>query len=85
MIEIYALWVGIAGLLLLLVAFVLEHMKQYRKDTFIFNSLNLAGSLMLGFYAWDIGSLVFLTLELVWAFAALYFLIKVIRKRRQGK
>jgi len=81
----YAFWAGAAGLAILLAAFFLEQRRKFRRDTLHFNSMNFIGSALLAAYAYYIGSVVFLVLELVWALSALYFIVKALGKRGQAQ
>lgn len=71
----FAETLGFFGLALLLLAFVLNHFKKIRRFTFFYNFLNLVGSLMLAYYAYDIGATVFFWLEIIWAGFAVYYLV----------
>lgn len=62
--------VGTAGMVLLLVAFVLNLTGRTEEDTVLYNGLNLIGALLLMVYAYWLASWPFLVLEAVWAAAA---------------
>lgn len=73
--------IGIVGLGLLIFAFILNHGKHKKRFTFTYNGLNFIGSLMLVYYAYTINSIVFIILNITWAFFALYFIVKQIKNR----
>ena len=68
--------IGIIGLVIILIAFALNHWKKVTVNGFRYNAGNFVGSIMLGTYANQIGSIPFLVLQFAWAGIALYFLIK---------
>ena len=70
--------IGIAGIALLLLAFVLEHRKGLQRKGLYFNILNFAGSELLALYAFEKSDIVFLVLNAVWAMIAAYFLLKIL-------
>ena len=71
--------VGICGLFLLLVAFVLNHKKKFKRFSYTYNGLNLIGASMLAYYAYDIRATVFLFLQIIWVIVAFYFIVKKVR------
>jgi hypothetical protein len=62
--------VGTGGMVLLLVAFVLNLTGRTEEDTVLYNALNLLGAVLLIVYAYWLASWPFLVLETVWAAAA---------------
>lgn len=62
--------VGTGGMVLLLVAFVLNLTGRTEEDTVLYNALNLLGAVLLIVYAYWLASWPFLILEAVWAAAA---------------
>lgn len=62
--------VGTTGMVLLLVAFVLNLTGRTEEDTVLYNGLNLVGAALLIVYAYWLASYPFLVLEMVWAAAA---------------
>ncbi len=62
--------VGTTGMVLLLVAFVLNLTGRTEEDTVLYNGLNLVGAFLLIVYAYWLASWPFLILEAVWAAAA---------------
>lgn len=73
--------IGAIGLGLLIFAFILNHGKHKKRFTFTYNGLNFIGSLMLVYYAYTINSIVFIILNITWAFFALYFIVKRVKNR----
>ena len=73
--------IGMVGLGLLLLAFVINHGKHKKRFSFTYNSLNFIGSLMLVYYAYTINAIVFIILNIIWAFIALYFIAKKVKNR----
>ena len=75
--------VGVIGLILLLISFIFEEFTSLAPDSLVFNLLNIFGSIGLGFYAYTLGSIPFLILEVVWASVALWKLVLILEKRKQ--
>ena len=73
---------GIAGLVLLLIAFLAAETNRITARGYRFNATNAVGSALLGIYAWSLNSWIFVTLESVWAVAAIYFLIQHHQKKK---
>lgn len=67
---------GAFGFVLLLAAFFLNLSKKIVRNTFVYNGLNFVGSMILLYYAYQIGSMVFVFLETAWAIISLVFLFK---------
>lgn len=76
---------GIAGLVLLLAAFLAAETGKITARGYRFNGANALGSALLGFYAWSLNSWIFVTLESVWVVAALYFLSQHHEKKKKEK
>lgn len=74
--------IGTIGLLFLLVAFVLNLLKVSESDTMTYNILNIAGCLLLTFYAIKLNSIPFLILESVWGLFAVYKLITLLLRNK---
>ncbi len=66
---------GIAGLVTLLIGFIIEHMSK-KKSRFYFNLLNFIGSCVLAAYAIMVWNIIFIILELLWAVFSLIYIIK---------
>lgn len=67
---------GGLGFVLLLIAFFMNLSKKIVRNTFVYNGLNFIGSLILLYYAYQIGSMLFVILEAVWAIISLVFLFR---------
>lgn len=67
--------IGTTGMLLLLVAFVLNLLKRVMQDSALYNILNIIGGGLLTYYAYSLNSIPFLILEVVWTLFATYKLI----------
>ena len=72
--------IGAAGLILLLLAFWLNHKKKFKRYTYAYNGLNLFGALLMAFYSYSIKANVYLALNIIWAFIGLYFIVKKLRE-----
>ena len=68
--------IGSFGFILILIAFFLNLSKKIIRNTFAFNGLNFFGSVILGYYAYAIGSQLFVAFQFVWASLSLYFLLR---------
>ncbi len=75
--------IGAIGLGILIFAFVLNHGKHKKRFTLTYNGLNFIGSLMLVYYAYAINSIIFIILNITWAFIALYFIVKKVKNQGQ--
>lgn len=73
--------VGIIGMLLILIAFILdEFILKNGADSIYYNLLNVFGSTLLIYYAHSLRAWPFLILNLVWFLAAAIKLIKVVQQ-----
>ncbi|MCK4967535.1 MAG: hypothetical protein KAS12_00645 [Candidatus Aenigmarchaeota archaeon] len=73
-----ALILGIAGMALILIAFVLDETDgPIDRDSISYNSLNIAGAFLLLYYAYAIDSIPFLILNAVWFLVATLKLVKL--------
>ena len=73
--------VGLAGVILILIAYFLLVMDKIDSHTYLYTILNLVGSLMIMYsllYAWNLSAFV---MELAWAAVSLYGICKVIKKK----
>jgi len=68
--------IGSFGFLMILIAFFLNLSKKIIRNTFAYNGLNFAGSMVMGYYAYAINSMLFVAFQLIWASISLYFLLK---------
>lgn len=62
-----------------MLAFYLNHLKKYRRATYVYNGLNLVGALLLTYYAFSINATVVIVLNTIWILIAAYFLLKIKR------
>ena len=71
--------IGIVGMLLILVAFVLEEFdRKFSQETISYNLCNIIGSAMLIYYGFVIKGWPFVFLNAVWCLAALVKLGKIL-------
>ena len=70
-------YIGAIGALLLLIAFVLLEFKKISRTTISFHLLNFIGAGLLLIYAYSIKSYIFIALNVIWAFVAIYEVIKI--------
>ena len=66
------LLIGTSGMLILLIAFILDLMDKLDDDTIASNALNAIGAGILIYYAYQLKSYPFLVLESVWMLSAAY-------------
>ena len=73
-----ALILGIVGMALILVAFILnETKKSVNTDTIGYNGINALGSLLLLYYAYSTNSMPFIVLNAVWFLVASLKIVKL--------
>ena len=70
---------SVAGAVLILVAYIGHQMKWIAVRSVLYNVLNMAGSIILGYVAWHPLQVGFVVLESVWAVVSLYALLQVYR------
>ena len=73
-------YIGALGAGMLLIAFVMLEFKKLSREKATFHLLNFVGSVLLFGYAYAIKNYVFIALNLVWAFVAIYEIQKIKRK-----
>ncbi len=84
MIIILDLAAGIAGMALVLLAFVMEEFyASWNHDTVRYNFVNILGSGLLVYYAFTLSSILFMILNGVWFLAALYKLTMIGFKKKK--
>jgi membrane glycosyltransferase len=83
--SIYIDIFGAFGLVMLLGAFIINHLKGIPRRTFIYNGLNFLGSGILTLYAYHIGSNVFMILNIFWVLISGYFVLDIYHKRHIKK
>ena len=71
----YSLIIGIVGILILLVGFIIEHIK-IKNYQLIFNVMNVIGSLFLAVYAIYKKDIIFIVLQFIWAGISIFYIIK---------
>lgn len=77
------LLVGLTGMTLILVAFILDEFYQkFDQNTPGYNFFNLIGSGLLGYYAYLLSSVPFMILNGVWCVTALVKLVLVEKKKK---
>jgi hypothetical protein len=69
--------VGIIGMTLILVGFLLEEFTKFDHSTIRFNLINVVGAGLLIYYAYTLNSWPFIILNAVWLVAALYKLTRI--------
>jgi len=74
------LYLGILGMVLLLLAFVLNLLKIKTEETYLYIILNILGAGISAFYAVSLNAIPFIILEAVWGAFAVYKLIVVSTK-----
>lgn len=81
MVEI--LYIGLAGMIIILTAFILDLFEILHSKNKIYIVLNASGSLILAYYAYLLSSIPFFILNAIWAGAALIdFFIILLKKKR---
>lgn len=78
-----ALYLGIIGMLLLLVSFFIEVFKLLHREHAVYLVLNLFGASIMTYYAYLINSWPFLLLNAAWALISLYGVIKISLKKNK--
>jgi hypothetical protein len=72
---------GSAGVLLLLVAFMMNLLKKWKQDGFAYTFLNTIGAAMTCASSWMINFIPFVVLEATWTIVSLVALINYFRRR----
>ncbi len=71
--------IGIVGMAIILVAFILdEFVKSFNQETIRYNLLNIVGSGLLIYYAVTLNSWPFIILNVVWLGTALFKLSRIV-------
>ncbi len=79
----YVMFAGIAGMVILLVLFVLSQLKKLSQDSVQYDAANAIGAFLLVYYAFALKAWPFLVLNLVWGGFSLYEVIKDLALRRK--
>ena len=74
------LLIGILGMILILTAFAMNEWKQWRANSKYYDIFNAVGALLLGIYAYLIGSIPFLILNAIWFIVAVRDLVLRMKK-----
>lgn len=77
--------IGVIGLIILLVAFIVNVQKKAKCDFVWYNLMQLIGAGLLCIYAYLTNSQIFFVLEGVWVIVALYFLYNTIIVSKKNK
>ena len=80
--DIYIYAMGVVGLVLLLLAFVLNVLKKIERNGYAYDGMNFIGAVLLAVYALFAQIWLFFILEAVWAAAALLFIFERSTHRR---
>ena len=75
--------VGIAGMSIILILFILNETKKLSPDTTLYDAANAAGALLLVYYAFTLKSWPFLILNSVWGLFSLYEVMMDVTMRRK--
>jgi len=73
------LYIGLIGMFLLLISFLLNLFRNFSPNSKIYLLLNVLGAGFLSYYAYISNTFIFLILNALWALISLYKLIKAIR------
>ena len=72
-------YMGVIGLFLLLISFLLNLFKNFSPESKIYLLLNIFGAGFLTYYAYISNAFIFLILNALWALISIYKLIKIVR------
>lgn len=72
-------YIGVIGMFLLLISFLLNLFKNFSPNSKIYLLLNILGAGSLSYYAYISNAFIFLVLNALWTLVSIYRLIKVIR------
>ncbi|MBW6461614.1 MAG: hypothetical protein K0B07_01035 [DPANN group archaeon] len=76
------LLIGLPGMVLILIAFVLDEFHKLSVDSKSSILMNIAGSVLLIIYAYTLDSIPFIILNLVWFTSATYKLYDTVKDRK---
>ncbi|MFH1256886.1 MAG: hypothetical protein V1494_06380 [Candidatus Diapherotrites archaeon] len=74
--EILVTAIGALGMFFILLAFYINHLKKFKRFTYTYNGIAFLGAALLSFYAFLKSDAIFLALNAIFAFIALYFIAK---------
>ena len=69
-------FIGIAGAVLVLIAFLLSSMKRLSRGSYAYMFINGLGGFALAYYAIATGAVVFAVLNIVWGGVEVYYFVK---------
>ena len=72
---------GSLGVLLLLIAFMMNLLKKWKQDGFLYTFLNTIGATMTCISSWLINFIPFVVLEATWTIVSLVALINYFRRK----
>lgn len=72
----FLLIIGLAGMIMILLAFILEDLNEIHRGGLYYNLLNLVGALLLTIYAIIRDDVIFIILNIFWIVIAIYFLLR---------
>lgn len=73
----FHLIIGIAGMIFILIAFLLNLFKMLLQDTSTYCLMNAVGGILLGYNAYVTNSVPFLVLEIVWTISSVFRLYRI--------
>lgn len=79
------LLIGIIGMALILIAFLLNQMSLWKNDDFLYDVTNFVGSVALAYYAWIGNVIPFIVLNVVWALFSLRDMFFDMYEMKKGK
>lgn len=79
------LLIGIIGMALILLAFLLNQVNLWKNDDLLYDVTNFVGSAGLVYYAWIGNAIPFIVLNVVWAFFSLRDIFIDVEDLRKGK
>jgi formate hydrogenlyase subunit 3/multisubunit Na+/H+ antiporter MnhD subunit len=74
--------IGVLGLVILLLAFLVNVRRRTRKRVMLYNTMQFFGACLLCIYAYINGIMLFVLLQSVWALIALFFIYE--QKKEQS-
>lgn len=76
------LYIGLVGMTLILIAFILNQLNKWSNDSFLYDFSNFLGSALMVYYAYSLTSYPFLILNFVWATVSFKDLVVKRKKAR---
>lgn len=81
----FDLIIGFLGMLLILIAFLMDQIHKWNSDNLIYDIFNFFGSLFLMYYSLVLVSIPFLILNFIWAIFSLKDIVKDLKRDFSGK